>query len=424
MKIAILGAGISGLTAAHHLQKQGHDVVVFEARSRIGGNIHTRIIDGCTVEWGPNGFLDNEPATLELVGELGLNDRLQPARHEAARRFVWRQGELRLLPSRPQDFLTTDCLPLLQRLRALLEPWAPKAPEGDESVYDFARRRLGRGAADILVDAFATGIFAGDVRRLSLRSAFPRLHAMEAEHGSLLKAARHGRRRANVDSTEPGPKSTLYSFDGGLQVLIDALAQRLDVRLEQPLTSLPKGFDHVLVTTPAHRAAELFDDPLADRLRRIHFAPLVVVALAFADDLPVDDAFGFLVPRGQDIRLLGTLYSSSIFPHRAPDGRRLFRVLIGGRHDPEIQELSDDEVLAEVARDLRRIWGVFPDPVMHHIIRYGKGIAQFELGHRRLVEEIEAHCPPNVRLAGSSYHGVALNACVAEARRWSPMPAT
>ena len=419
MRIAILGAGIAGLTAAHHLQGQGHDVAVFEKRDRVGGNIRSQRVDGCLVEWGPNGFLDNAPATLELVDELGLRPRLRAARQEAARRYVWRQGKLRLLPSKPQAFLTSDCLPLHQRLRALLEPWARRAPDGDESVYDFARRRLGRGAADILVDAFATGIFAGDVRRLSLASAFPRLKAMETEHGSLIKAARQAQQSGA--GSAPGPKGTLHSFDEGMQVLVDRLAETVDVRLGHDITALPEGFDHVLVTSPAHRTAELFEPPLTDLLRRIHFAPITVVALAFDDPMPeVDDAFGFLVPRGQGIRLLGTLYSSSIFEDRAPTGRRLFRILLGGRHDPEIHRLDDAEVLNLVSRELHQIWGRFPDPAMHHIIRWQKGIAQLEIGHADLLQAIESACPSDVRLAGSSYHGVALNACVTEARTWAP----
>lgn len=413
MKIAVLGAGISGLTAAHHLQKKGHRVTVFEARQRAGGNIRSEVIDGCLVEWGPNGFLDNEPATLDLVRELGLESQLQTARQEAARRFVWRQGRLRLLPSKPQAFLTSDCLPLGQRLRVLLEPWATKAPTGDESIHDFARRRLGRGASDILVDAFVTGIFAGDTRRLSLRSAFPRLKAMETEHGSLLKAAR--RRGASA-----GPKGTLHSFEGGLQTLVEALTREVDVQLGQPVEALPEGFDHVLVTTPAPRAAKLFEPHLADLLRSIPCVPVVVVSLAFDRPLPIDDGFGFLVPRGQGLRLLGTLYSSSIFADRAPPGQRLFRTLLGGRHDPDILDLSDDDILELVGRELHQVWGIFPDPVMSRVIRHPQGIAQYELGHRELLQRIDDACPDGVRLAGSSYRGVALNACVAEARSWSP----
>lgn len=410
MKIAVLGAGISGLAAAHHLRQRA-EVVVFEAGNRVGGNIRSEEIEGCLVEWGPNGFLDNEPATLDLVEELGLTPRLQQARSTAAIRYVWRQGRLRELPTAPPRFLLSDCLPLGARLRVLLEPLARKPPGTDESVRDFAARHLGRVAADVLVDAMVTGIFAGDPRRLSVRSAFPKLFALEVEHGSLIKGAK-GR--------GVGPRGTLTSFDGGLEVLVDALAKDLDIRLGVDLDGLPEGFDYVVSTIPAPRAAEILPGELAESLRRIPSAPVAVVALIYRRPVDVPDAFGFLVPRGQGLRILGTLYDSSIFSGRAPAGSRLFRTLIGGRRDPGAVELTDDELLEIVARDLAQAWGAFPPPDSVHVVRHRVGIAQYEIGHHRILQELESNCPPHLRLAGSSYRGVALNACIKEAREWTP----
>ena len=410
MKIAVIGAGISGLATAHHLRNQA-EVVVFEARDRAGGNIRTEPFEGCLVEWGPNGFLDNEPATLQLVEELGLTSRLIQARSDAKIRYVWRDGRLRELPTSPPRFLLSDCLPLRARLRLLLEPFASQPPEHDESVRDFAARRLGAAAADVLVDAMVTGVFAGDPRRLSLRSSFPKLHALEAEHGSLIKGAR-GR--------GVGPRGTLTSFDQGLEVLIRELAKGLDVRLNADLASLPEGFDHIVCTVPAPRAADLLPADLGPLLRRIPGGPVAMVALVYKQPLDVPDAFGFLVPHDQGLRILGTLYDSSIFPGRAPQGQRLFRTLIGGRRDPDAVELSDDELLEITARDLRRAWGHFPDPDAYRVIRHPLGISQYEIGHRELLSELESQCPPWLRLAGSSYRGVALNACIKDARDWAP----
>ncbi len=411
MKIAILGGGIAGLATAHHLRKTGADVTVFEARDRLGGNVRTETVDGCRVEWGPNGFLDSEPATLELVEELGLGPRVRRSREEASRRFIWRQGRLRELPAKPPAFLTSSCLPLLDRLRVIAEPFARKPPAGDESVHAFASRRIGRGAADVLVDAMVTGIFAGDPHRLSVASALPKLKALEAEHGSLIKGSR-GRGF--------GPKGVLTSFDDGLEVLVDRLAEGVDIRLSEPLDALPEGYDRVVCALPAPRAAEIVEPQLADLLRRIPTAPVVVVALIFDDSPPVPDAFGFLVPRGQNLRILGTLYDSSIFPGRAPQGLRLFRTLLGGRRDPEIMELSDDEILEIVARELHQVWGAFPTPRTTRVIRHPLGIAQYEIGHADLMAQIDAATPAHLRLTGSSYRGVALNLCIKEARAWSP----
>jgi oxygen-dependent protoporphyrinogen oxidase len=410
MKIAVLGAGITGLATAHHLS--GHaEVVVFESSNRAGGNIHTEEFEGCRVEWGPNGFLDNEPATLELVEELGLTPRLAPAREEAAVRYIWRDGRLRELPAKPPSFLFSDCLPLGARLRVILEPFAAKPPGTDESVREFAARKIGRGAADVLVDAMVTGVFAGDPNRLSVRSAFPKLYDLEANYGSLIRGSK---------GKGFGPKGTLTSFDEGLEVVIRELVKGLDVRFETELDDLPGDFDHVVCTVPAPRAADLLGGDLAPLLRRIPGGPVAVVALIYKQPVDVPEAFGFLVPRGQGMRVLGTLYDSSIFPNRAPEGWRLFRTLVGGRRDPEALELSDDEMLDVVARDLERAWGTFPAPDSYKVIRHRLGIAQYEIGHRQLLAEIEAACPPWLRLAGSSYRGVALNLCIKDARAWTP----
>lgn len=405
VKIAVLGGGVSGLTAAHRLRRQA-EVVVFEARDRPGGNIRTDEIDGCQVEWGPNGFLDSSPETLELVARLGLTDRLLPARSQAARRFIYRQGRLRELPAKPRAFLTSDILPLGGRLRALLEPFARAPPETEETIYDFAHRRLGRSAAQILVDAMVTGIFAGDPRRLEIGAALPKLKAMEQAHGSLLRAAK-GR--------GVGPAGTLTSFGGGMEVLICALAADLDLRTGNELSSLPSGFDRIVCALPARRAADLVEGRLARLLREIPMAPVAVLALVF-DQLPqVPDAFGFLVPRGQGLRILGTLYDSSVFAGRAPEGRRLVRVMIGGRRDPGAVDLDDGALLDLAARDLEQAWGAFPPPRSHAVFRHRLGIPQYELGHRARLEEIHALCPPQLHLIGSSYHGVSLNSCIQEA---------
>ncbi len=409
MRIAVLGAGIAGLAAAWRLGRQ-HEVTLFEASPRAGGNIRTEESHGCRIEWGPDGFLDNEPATLDLVRDLGLTGRLCRAR--TARRFLWRAGKLRELPSRPGAFLGSDCLPLPARLRALLEPFARDAPGGDESVHAFAARRLGRGVADLLVDAFVSGVFAGDAKRLSVKSAFPRLKALESLHGSLIRGAR---------GQGLGPKGTLTSFDGGMQVLTDALAGRVDLRCDSPVLRLERGdFDRVVCTIPAPRAAALCDGALAHALASIPAAPVAVVATLLPGPLPIADGFGFLAPRGEGLRILGTLYESSIFEGRAPDGLRLFRTMVGGRHDPGAVALPDDALKAVVANDLGRAWGHFPEPLAWRIIRHPLGIAQYEIGHAERVAAAEAACPEWLRLAGSSYRGVSLNGCIKEALDWTP----
>lgn len=411
MKIAVLGGGIAGLAAAWALRDRAQ-VTLFEASGRLGGNIRTERWNDALLEWGPNGFLDNEPRTLELARALGLESRLVRARPEAALRFIWRAGKLRALPASPKQFLKSDCLTLPARLRVALERFARRPPGGDESVRDFAARHLGRGAADILVDAFVTGVYAGDPARLSLQSAFPRLKALEVNFGSLLKGAK-GRGF--------GPPGVLTSFDEGLETLIRALAGKVEVRLNSPVARVEKGdFDRVICTLPAPKAAPLLPPEVGGLLAQIPTAPVAVVGMLFREPMAVPDAFGFLVPRGQGLRILGTLYDSSIFPGRAPKGLRLFRTMIGGRRDPDAPALDDGQLVEAVARDLRVAWGALPEPVATKVVRHPLGIAQYEIGHADLLGRIEAACPPWLRLAGSSYRGVALNACVKEALDWMP----
>jgi oxygen-dependent protoporphyrinogen oxidase len=274
-------------------------------------------------------------------------------------------------------------------------------------VYDFAARRIGRGAADVLVDAFVTGVYAGDPHRLSLKSAFPRLKALESEHGSLLKGAR---------GKGFGPKGTLTSMDHGLQVLVDGLMRRVDVRLKTPWEQIEqRGFDRVICTVPAPIAADMTDGLLGRLLRQIPTAPVAVVALVFDEPLGVPDAFGFLAPRGQGLRILGALYDSSIFPGRAPAGLRLVRAMVGGRRDPEALDLENSALIEAVARDLRTAWGSWKEPRAAKVIRHAVGIAQYERGHGEVLSRLAKAAPPWLRLLGSSYAGVSINACVKEA---------
>jgi oxygen-dependent protoporphyrinogen oxidase len=407
MKIAVIGAGIAGLSAAWALRDQG-DVVVYEASDRAGGNIQTEVVDDCLVEWGPNGFLDNEPATLRLVDELGLTERLVRVREAAALRYIWRAGRLRALPTKPLQFAFGDYLPLAARMRAACERFIPKGDATFETVHEFAARRLGEGAASVLIDALVTGVWAGDAKRLSLKSTFPKLHELEAEHGGLMKGAK-GRGF--------GPKGQLTSFDGGLRVLVDALRARVEIQYGVDARTLDlDAYDQVILSVPARRAGEILGGEVSALFGRIATAPVAVVASVFDQPLDVPEAFGFLVPRDQGLRMLGTTYDTSMFEGRAPDGVRMFRTMLGGRRDPDAVKMDDGAIAELVLSELRQAWGPIPGPRSVHVFRHLQGIPQYERGHALLLDELTRVCPPHVRLTGSSYRGVALNKCVREAR--------
>jgi len=451
-RVAVVGAGITGLATAYLLSRErpAWQVAVLESGEHVGGKARTTVRGGYTVDWGPNGFLTSAPETLELARALGLEDELQPAADAARHRFLYRDGGLRPLPASPQAFLTSEVVPFPGRARAALEPWLGSRGAGEESVHAFLARHFGRGFADALADAFVSGITAGDPRELSLDALFPRMRAMERAHGSLVRAlvaqqraARRRRREAGAGPRPPAPGRLTSFREGGMQRLLDALADALPrpVRLGAAVTALerapdgpayrlrlaggePEAFDAVVVTAPAPSAAGLLR-PLApsaaDALAAIPYAGVRVFGLGFDRiDVPrVLDGFGFLVPRGQGVRSLGVLWTSTLYPGRAPAGKVLLRVLAGGRLDPAMLELSDDDALAAVRRDLRISMGVVAEPEFVETVRWPRAIPQYTLGHGARLSALEAGLAglPGLQLAGNAYRGVGVNDCVREARR-------
>jgi oxygen-dependent protoporphyrinogen oxidase len=466
LSVTVVGGGIAGLATALAIRDraaangQPLTLSVLEAAPRLGGNILSERSDGYTVEWGPNGFLDNVPATLELVRRVGLEAELQRADDAAAKRFLWRHGRLHQLPLGPASFFASPVLSLGGRLRILREPWTPAKPAGlDETVHAFASRHLGVEAADYLVAPMVSGVFAGDARALSLHSAFPKMAAMEAAHGSLVRAMlakgrerkaakreaaeRAARGEPVAELTRPGgpagPGGTLTSFRGGLDTWIAALARELGPAVEtsRPLTALARhgdswelvlaegerrSADRVVLAVPANAARRLvapLDPELAATLDAIPSAGLAVVGLAF-DAAAIGGApngFGFLAPRGEGLRILGCLWDSSIFPGRAPQGKVLLRAMIGGALDPEAVGLDDPTLLSVVRADLGRAMGLTAVPERHWIFRHPLGIGQYTVGHAERLERIAQRLAtlPGLAVAGQSYFGVSMNACVEKA---------
>jgi oxygen-dependent protoporphyrinogen oxidase len=415
--------------------------------------MHTEERDGYRCEWGPNGWLDSAPATMRLVGALGLGEEMVPSSDAARVRWIVRDGRLRRLPVKPSQLLGSNVLSAKGRVRLGLEfLQSPRRDAADESVYDFARRRLGSEAAEVLVDAMVTGIYAGDPHRLSLEACFPRLRSLERDHGSLLRAAivlqreRARTRRAAPEGAAPashggpfGPAGVLTSFEDGMESLVRSLAGALGEQLvcNARVTHLarvsggwqldfehgaPLAAQHVVLACPAWIAAPLLrglDAELSEWIGAIPSAPVAIVCLGWAEsDLAaVPRGFGFLVPGQEKSAVLGTLFDSWIFPHRAPAGRALWRVLLGGARAPAILDL-DDAALADRALHTIQKWlRLGATPEMVHVVRHPRAIPQYPVGHprtiARIAERLDRH--PGLHLSGNSYRGVALNACIHEA---------
>jgi oxygen-dependent protoporphyrinogen oxidase len=441
--VVVVGGGISGLAIGWELLTrpglvpEGAAVHVLEAAPRAGGNIRTERRDGYVCEWGPTGFLDDVPATLDACDRLGLSPRLTRANEQAERRFVVREATLRELPSGPLSFLGSDVLTLAGRLRVFGEPFVPpRRTDEDESVFDFAQRRIGREAASVLVDALVTGIWAGSSDALSLRSALPKLAALERDHGGLVRGliAKRGK-----GGRATGPRGRLTSFPDGLEELPAALAAALGSRLRlgsrvTHIGRLPGGGFRVevdgapaleaaavVLACPSWLAAPLLaelDGPLGSDVAGIPTVGVAVLHLGFrSEDARGLRGFGFLIPRGEHRSVLGVLLPSNIFPNRSPDGHVLATVMLGGARDPRVVDASDQALVDTAVPALRALAGVRGEPRFALSIRHPRAIPQYVLGHADRLAAIDARLReiPGLLLAGNSYRGIAINSCLAEA---------
>ncbi len=442
-EVVVVGAGIWGLTLAYRLRQLRPDagVTVFEKESAVGGTIRTEAADGFRVEAGPNGFLDNKPAALDLCRELGLADKLLPASDVAGRnRFLFLDGRLRQLPTGLLPFLRSDLLSWRAKFALLTERFRRRGPETeDESVDAFARRRAGAEVAETLVDAFVTGIHAADPQLLSVRAAFPRLSAFERDYGSVTRGFRADRARRQAAG---GGRASgrMWSFPEGLQSLTQALRKSLQ---KAPCVGAPvRGLrrtadgwevssgdgtahraDAVVLACPAYEQSTLLtgvDAELAALVGGIAYNRVAVVALGYRSaDVPDRlEGFGYLSPQRTRRDVLGVQWCSSIYPgHRAPPGSVLLRAICGGWNRPEVVDWDDDRLAAAVRAELRQALRVESAPVFRHIVRWRSAIPQYHLGHLDRVGRVEARAAthPGLFLGGNAYRGVALPDCVEQA---------
>lgn len=416
----VVGGGIAGLAVGHALLRHGVEVMVLEAASRAGGVLATHLEHGYLCESAANGWPEGESGGVhDLARALGVD--LVPVAKAARRRFVFRHGALRAVPMSPLALVTTDLLSFSGKLRLLAEPLLPRGTAEAESVADFFRRRMGAEATAALADPFTTGVFAGDAETLELQSAFPRLAALEAEHGSLFLGmlARAARKRA------------LWAPRKGVGSFVEALAGALGPCLRtnasvKALSFAPSGVrvtldagsllaDRVVLAVPAPDAAALLlphDAELAGALRQIRYVGLVVVHVGLLGREVTHplDGFGFLVARNEELRCLGCAFESSLWPDRAPKGQVLVRMFYGGARDPDAVVLTEDELAAVVVRDLRRVGITGAPPTYLRIVRHARAIPQYTIGHRQRLAAMETRAAAlGVYLAGNPYHGVSLD---------------
>ena len=440
-RVAVLGGGITGLTAAWHLQRAGFSPIVLEKSGRVGGAIGAVRSDGWLHELGPNSLLEGSPDVAAFIEELGLGERRLYAAPAAKQRYIVRGGRPVPMPASPLGFAGTPLFSWRAKLGLLGEPWRARGPAGrEESVADFVVRRLGREFLDYAINPFVGGVYAGDPVQLSVQHAFPKLHALEQEHGSLIRGALKRR------NTSGGPKGRIFSFPNGLSELPNALARPLGeaVRLRTTVRvvrrtdhgweiegesngrAFREEFAAVVCALPADALAALtFEGVPAARqlalLREIQHPPVASVFTGYrrSDVAHALDGFGLLVPQVEHRLILGTLFSSTLFPDRAPAGFVGLTSFVGGMREPELALLDHTELVRIVQAELTRLVGVRAAPVYTHVQSWPRAIPQYTLGYQRYKDAI-ANVEASARglfIGGNSRDGISLANCIASGRR-------
>jgi oxygen-dependent protoporphyrinogen oxidase len=444
--VAVIGGGITGLCAAYRLAQTGVEVKVFEASPRVGGVIQSKWSDGRLIEFGPHTILETSPLVTELIADLRLqNFRMDPDR-SVNTRFVVRRGKLWPVPGGPLSLLTSGLFSPAAKLRLLAEPLIKPAPVGlEESVAQFVRRRLGAEFLDYAVDPLVAGIYAGNPEKLSVPYAFPKLREVELRYRSLILGqflgARERRRRHEVSKQN----AHKFSFVDGLQTLPDALALALRGRVETSarVTQLEQGhygwkvtaatscglrhgyFDAVLLALPAHALAKIHlragDDLNLSPCAQIEYPPMATAALSFARAAVKNPlrGFGFLVPRRENLHILGALFSSSLFPNRAPKGEVLITAFMGGSRAPDLPGRSPEELAGLAARDLSALLGIQGEPVKYHVASIPRAIPQYNVGFGAVKDWMRQteKSAPGLYFAGPSCDGISVADCIVSAEK-------
>lgn len=440
VSVAIIGAGISGLTAAYRLRQHGVAVTIFEAAGRAGGVVRSERLGDYLVEYGPSSIEGIDPITEELLHELDLETQCCPARQPTHKLAIVRGGRAWPMPSSARTFVTSRLFSLPGKLRLLREPLIKAGdPTQEESVAAFARRRLGNEGCDYLLSTFVTSVLAGDPERFSIRHALLGLSQTEQRYGSLsrgfLQMAKARKRQAaeSAPGTQPG-RSRTFSFENGIQALTDALAASLQehIRLNTPVIRLQRtaigwtvttrnegweeqmDFDMVICTAPLYQLSSLEIEPACNitPLKEVEYPPLSLLALGFRRKQIGNSLEGtaLFVPVVEGLTLRATLFSSSVYPSRAPRGHVLLTNFIGGACNPLEAQFPSRKLLAAILRELRPLLKITGQPTFIKHIYLSHSLPQYNVGYDRVlacIEGMEASLP-GFFMAGNYRQGLSV----------------
>lgn len=440
-KTCIIGAGISGLALAWQIKRQGGNCTILEKADTAGGAMRSFRKGGYLAEEGPNSILlNNIEIEAFLFSIPGLKERIVEAAPEANKRFIVRDGKPHAVPMGPLSAITTPLWSVAGKLRVLKEPFVKAiAADNEESVADFVRRRLGNELYEYAINPLVGGIYSGDPEKLSLRHGFPKLYTLEQNYGGLIRGALAKMRQAK-QATGPKVRKRIISFINGMGELPEMLASALGESLQTGVSiksirkvkdqwevtqDSPEGerveqFDQVILTTPAHRLAELpLDSAICESLEtfsEINYPPVSVLTLAYkreAIDHPLD-GFGALVPECENRKILGALFPSSLFAKRAPDGEVLLTVFVGGERQPELATADTAALRDTVLPDIEALLGIHGTPTFCHHKHWPKAIPQYKLGYGTYLAKMDAfeRSHSGLKLAGNYRTGISVTYCI------------
>lgn len=451
--IVVVGGGISGMSAAYELSRAAHDgaspvsVTLIEREARLGGKVVTERTGPFVIEGGPDSFMAQKPWAAELAREIGLGDELMVA--SPMRRTTWvlirgrpqplPEGMLLIVPTRIAPFAFSPLISPLGKIRMAFDLFVPaRRDDGDETLADFIRRRLGNEALDRLAEPILSGIHSAECERQSIMATFPRFRELEKRYGSLICGMLAARRSAPPSSAHQSPFMTLRS---GMGALVERLEQRLTARIltgrqataltYDPTAARPYRLrlddgaaldaDAVILATPSYAAADLVSEAfpmLAQALRSIRYVSTATISLVYRRNevgTPLD-GYGLVIPRSEQTWINACTLSSVKFRHRAPDDYLLLRCFVGGSRRPELLARDDDDLLHLAQSDLRTILGITAAPLLTRVYRWHNGNPQYDVGHLERIAALEARCPDGLLLAGAAYRGVGVPDCIKQGR--------
>ena len=429
--IAIIGGGVAGLAAAYYLKKSGVTPTVFEASPRIGGVMQTQVIDGFTLENGPNTILLSDQRTVDMFDDMRIE--IEDASLKSKNRYVVKNKKCMVVPTSFGSFIKSSLFSRKTKFKILTEPFRRNEPPKDEeSVSQFIIRRFGKEVLDFAVNPFIAGTYAGDPDNLSIEHSFPLLINTEREHGSVIGGFfknRNQKKSYNI-------KRRTISFKNGVSVLTKKLAEfsKDNILCQSQITDISKsddGYtltflqngdeksficDEIICTVPTHVLnritinGEKYSD--FNKLNEITYPPVISISLGYkTEDIPHPlDGFGALVPKCEKMNILGVLFSSTLFDNRAPEGHSLLTIFMGGARQPELASLTESQRLELVKADLQILFDIKAEPVLLHQTVWGKSIPQYHVGYghyKSIMNMVEAKLP-YFHFAGNYVNGISI----------------